>query len=110
MTSECHAERADQAGGRNRPFPMYWERLIPSTFWFQDHAAGACVLVNSSQLVGHHPIDVKQLGVDFLAWPRTRCLGPEDSACSYGKRSLFETMPPFLGGGGGMVGEVTPEL
>ena len=74
----------------------------------QAHAAGACVLVDGAQLVGHHPIDVKQLGVDFLAFTRTRCLGPEDSACSMGS-DRSRAMPPFLGGGG-MVGEVTPEL
>ncbi len=72
------------------------------------HAFGASVLVDGAQLVGHHPVDVKLLNIDFLAFSAHKMLGPGGLGVLYGKRRLLEAMPPFLGGGG-MVREVTRE-
>jgi cysteine desulfurase/selenocysteine lyase len=63
------------------------------------HMAGAVVLVDGAQSVPHLPVDVKALDVDFLAFSAHKMLGPTGIGVLYGKSSLLETMPPFLGGG-----------
>lgn len=63
------------------------------------HAAGALVLVDASQLIVHEPIDVLDLGCDFLAFTGHKLYGPTGIGVLYGRTSLLEKMPPFLGGG-----------
>ncbi len=63
------------------------------------HAAGALTLVDAAQSVPHLPVDVQALDVDFLAFSAHKMLGPTGIGALYGKRSLLEAMPPFLGGG-----------
>ena len=70
------------------------------------HAAGARVLVDASQSVPHCPVDVQQLGADFVAFTGHKMLGPTGVGVLWGRRSLLEGMPPFLGGGE-MIREVT---
>jgi cysteine desulfurase/selenocysteine lyase len=72
----------------------------------RSHAAGARVLVDGAQIVGHNPVDVARIGVDFFAFSAHKMLGPGGVGVLYAKRELLEAMPPFLGGGG-MVREVT---
>lgn len=63
------------------------------------HAAGATYLVDGAQAVPHLPIDVRDLDMDFLAFTGHKMLGPMGIGVLYGRRSLLEAMPPFLGGG-----------
>ncbi|MEW6094834.1 MAG: cysteine desulfurase [Chloroflexota bacterium] len=63
------------------------------------HEAGAVVLVDGAQSVPHLPVDVQALDVDFLAFSAHKMLGPTGIGVLYGKKSLLEAMPPFLGGG-----------
>ena len=63
------------------------------------HAAGAVVLVDGAQSVPHMPVDVQDLDVDFLAFSAHKLLGPTGIGALYGKESLLEAMPPFMGGG-----------
>lgn len=63
------------------------------------HAAGAVVLVDGAQSVPHFPVDVQDLGADFLAFSGHKMLGPTGIGILYGKSELLEKMPPFLGGG-----------
>jgi cysteine desulfurase/selenocysteine lyase len=49
--------------------------------------------------VPHLPVDVEELDCDFLAFSGHKMLGPTGIGILYGKRSLLEAMPPFLGGG-----------
>lgn len=63
------------------------------------HAVGALAMVDGAQLVPHIPVDVQELGCDFLAFSGHKMLGPTGIGVLYGKRHLLETMPPFMGGG-----------
>jgi cysteine desulfurase/selenocysteine lyase len=72
------------------------------------HALGAIVVVDGAQLVPHNPVDVVDLGIDFLTISGHKMLGPTASGGLYGKRELLDDMDPFLGGGE-MIMEVFPE-
>jgi cysteine desulfurase/selenocysteine lyase len=65
----------------------------------QAHAAGAIVLLDAAQSVPHLPVDVQALDVDFLCFSGHKMLGPTGIGVLYGKRTLLEEMPPFMGGG-----------
>ncbi len=62
-------------------------------------AVGALVLVDGAQSVPHMPVDVKTLGCDFLAFSAHKMLGPTGLGVLWGRRSLLESMDPFMGGG-----------
>jgi len=72
------------------------------------HRVGAVVLVDGAQSVPHMPIDVQDLGCDFLAFSSHKMLGPTGVGVLYGRRELLDAMPPFLGGGE-MIMKVTYE-
>jgi cysteine desulfurase / selenocysteine lyase len=63
------------------------------------HEVGALVLADGAQLVPHHPVDVKALDADFLAFSGHKMLGPLGLGVLYGKRDRLEALPPFLAGG-----------
>ncbi len=72
------------------------------------HDAGAIVILDGAQSVPHLPVDVKDIGCDFLAFSGHKMLGPMGIGVLYGKKDLLERMRPFLYGGG-MILEVTFE-
>ena len=63
------------------------------------HANGAVVVADGSQLVPHRHVDVRELGVDFLAFTGHKMLGPTGIGVLWAREALLEAMPPFLGGG-----------
>jgi cysteine desulfurase/selenocysteine lyase len=63
------------------------------------HAAGALVLVDAAQSVPHMPVDVAELGADFLGFTGHKMCGPTGIGVLWGRRELLDEMPPFLGGG-----------
>ena len=69
------------------------------------HAVGALVLVDAAQSVPHLPTDVQAWDADFLAFSGHKMLGPSGVGVLYGKETLLDAMPPFLGGGS-MINEV----
>ena len=69
------------------------------------HEAGAVALVDAAQSVPHMPIDVRGWDADFVAFSGHKMLGPSGVGVLYGKETLLEAMPPFLGGGS-MINEV----
>lgn len=64
------------------------------------HRAGAVVVADGAQLVPHAPVDVKSLGVDFIAFSAHKMMGPTGIGVLWGRAELLDAMPPFLGGGG----------
>ncbi len=63
------------------------------------HARGAILLVDAAQSVPHIPVDVADLGCDFLAFSGHKVFGPMGIGVLYGRESLLEAMPPWMGGG-----------
>ena len=73
------------------------------------HARGALVLVDAAQSAPHVPIDVRDLDCDFLAFSGHKAYGPMGIGVLYGRESLLESMPPWMGGGD-MIRSVSFEL
>jgi len=63
------------------------------------HAAGALVLVDAAQSVPHMPVDVAELGADFLGFTGHKICGPTGIGVLWARAELLAEMPPFLGGG-----------
>jgi cysteine desulfurase/selenocysteine lyase len=63
------------------------------------HEVGAKVLLDCSQSVPHRPVDVTDLGADFIAFTGHKMLGPTGIGVLWGRYDLLAAMPPFLGGG-----------
>ena len=63
------------------------------------HAVGALVLADAAQSVPHMPVDVQDLGADFVGFTGHKMCGPTGIGVLWARRELLEEMPPFLGGG-----------
>ncbi len=63
------------------------------------HAAGARVLIDGAQAVGHMPVDVRELDCDFYALSGHKMYAPMGIGALYAKKDLLERMPPWQGGG-----------
>lgn len=72
------------------------------------HAAGALVLLDAAQAVPRSLLHAADLGADFLALSGHKMYGPTGIGVLYGKESVLDAMPPFMGGGE-MIGEVRLE-
>ncbi len=70
------------------------------------HSVGARVLVDAAQLVPHSPVDVIEMGADFVAFSGHKMLGPTGIGVLWGKLDALEEMEPFEGGGE-MIADVT---
>lgn len=69
------------------------------------HAAGARVLVDAAQSFPHMQIDVRDLGVDWVAISAHKAYGPMGIGALWISPDVFDEMDP-LGGGGGTVSHV----
>ena len=63
------------------------------------HANGTKVVLDMAQSVGHFPVDVQQLDVDFAAFSGHKMYGPTGIGVLYGKESLLQEMEPVSFGG-----------
>lgn len=63
------------------------------------HDAGALFIIDGAQSVPHMPVDVKQIGCDFLAFSSHKMLGPTGIGVLYGTEEALNKTTPFLRGG-----------
>ena len=61
------------------------------------HEVGAVVVLDACQSVPHMPVNVVELGVDFLAFSGHKAVGPTGVGVLWS--SLLNDLPPFLFGG-----------
>ena len=64
------------------------------------HQYGAIVVVDGAQSVPHTVTDIKDSGIDFLAFSAHKMLGPTGVGVLYGKYDLLEKMDTYYEGGG----------
>ncbi|MCA0336011.1 MAG: SufS family cysteine desulfurase [Actinobacteria bacterium] len=69
---------------------------------------GALTVLDACQSVPHLAVDVRELGVDFLAFSGHKMLGPMGIGALWGRAELLDAMPVFLTGGS-MIETVTME-
>ena len=69
------------------------------------HRHNVPVLVDGAQGVVHCKVDVRDLGCDFYAFSGHKIYAATGTGVLYGKKSLLDAMPPYMGGGE-MVGTV----
>jgi len=62
-------------------------------------AGGALTLVDAAQSAGHMPINVRELGCDFLAFSGHKMCGPTGIGALYGRAEILDSIPPWHGGG-----------
>jgi cysteine desulfurase/selenocysteine lyase len=72
------------------------------------HSSGAVVMIDAAQSAPHFPIDVKDLGCDFLAFSGHKMMGPMGSGVLWARRELLDAMPPYHAGSN-MAHDVTTE-
>jgi cysteine desulfurase / selenocysteine lyase len=63
------------------------------------HSVGALCLVDGAQSVPHMPVNVQELGCDFMAFSGHKMCGPTGIGVLWGRRDILESMPPFMTGG-----------
>ena len=63
------------------------------------HEVGAVVVLDACQSVPHMAVDVKKLGIDFLAFSGHKTVGPTGVGIFWGRAELLNELPPFLTGG-----------
>lgn len=61
--------------------------------------SGTRVLVDTAQGVAHQPVNVRQLGCDWLAFSAHKMYGPMGVGVLWGRRELLQQSRPFLYGG-----------
>lgn len=62
-------------------------------------AVGALTLVDAAQSAGHMPVNVRELGCDFLAFSGHKMCAPTGIGALYGRAEILEQIPPWHGGG-----------
>ena len=63
------------------------------------HSFGAVVVADCAQSIPHRPVDVQELGADFMAFSGHKMMAPMGIGVLWGREELLNRMPPFLRGG-----------
>ncbi|AWM77581.1 aminotransferase class V-fold PLP-dependent enzyme [Phenylobacterium parvum] len=63
------------------------------------HAAGAVMVVDACQSVVHAPLDVHEIGADFVAFSGHKLYGPTGIGVLWGRAERLDALPPWQGGG-----------
>ena len=69
---------------------------------------GVLTLVDAAQSAGHAPINVQEIGCDFLVFSGHKCCGPTGIGVLYGSLDVLAEMEPYQFGGE-MISRVTYE-
>ncbi|MCV7102347.1 family 2A encapsulin nanocompartment cargo protein cysteine desulfurase [Mycobacterium palustre] len=72
------------------------------------HRYGARVLIDAAQSIQHLPVNVSELGADFLVFSGHKIYGPTGIGVLYGTEEALTETPPWQGGGH-MIADVTLE-
>jgi cysteine desulfurase/selenocysteine lyase len=72
------------------------------------HERDAVMVVDACQAVPNRPVDVQELGCDFLAFTGHKMLAPSGIGVVWGRQELLQQMAPFELGGS-MIRRVTAE-
>ena len=59
----------------------------------------AIFIVDAAQSASHIPVDVQNLGCDFITFSGHKMLGPTGIGVLWGSLKMLESLPPFLSGG-----------
>ena len=68
-------------------------------FCARARAVGVTTLVDAAQSAGHLPLDVQEIGCDFLALSGHKMCAPTGIGVLYGRAEKLEETPPYQGGG-----------
>src|SRR5580693_7722525 len=60
---------------------------------------GITTLVDAAQSAGHRPVDVREIGCDFLVFSGHKVCGPTGIGVLWGRQEILNAMPPYQGGG-----------
>ncbi|MEM9661060.1 MAG: SufS family cysteine desulfurase [Planctomycetota bacterium] len=60
---------------------------------------GAATVIDATQAATVHPIDIADIGCDFLTFTGHKLFGPTGIGVLWGRRELLNAMPPYRGGG-----------
>jgi cysteine desulfurase/selenocysteine lyase len=63
------------------------------------HRVGAVLVVDGAQSVPHRRVDVRALGIDFLAFSLHKMCGPSGTGALYGRYDLLDALSPVTVGG-----------
>lgn len=66
---------------------------------------GIPLALDATQLAAHHPLDVGQMGCDFLFFSGHKMYGPTGAGILYAHKNRLQEMNPFLTGGGMIDGD-----
>nr|WTB30598.1 aminotransferase class V-fold PLP-dependent enzyme [Streptomyces sp. NBC_00830] len=64
------------------------------------HAHGARIVLDAAQLAPHHPVDIDELGVDWVAFSGHKLYAPFGSGVLAGRADWLQDAEPYLAGGG----------
>ncbi|MFE2246336.1 aminotransferase class V-fold PLP-dependent enzyme [Streptomyces lavendulae] len=64
------------------------------------HAHGARIVLDAAQLAPHHPLSVRDLGVDWVAFSGHKLYAPFGSGVLAGRADWLQEAEPYLAGGG----------
>ncbi|MEU6924620.1 MULTISPECIES: aminotransferase class V-fold PLP-dependent enzyme [unclassified Streptomyces] len=64
------------------------------------HAHGARIVLDAAQLAPHHPVDIAELDVDWVAFSGHKLYAPFGSGVLAGRSDWLRAAEPYLAGGG----------
>ncbi len=64
------------------------------------HAHGARIVLDAAQLAPHHPLDIAELDVDWVAFSGHKLYAPFGSGVLAGRADWLQSAEPYLAGGG----------